>query len=42
LLQNAWKFTAGQDDDADHHPSIEFAMTRGADGRIRCYVRVMD
>jgi hypothetical protein len=41
LLQNAWKFTAGQDD-ADHHPSIEFAMTRDADGRIRCYVRVMD
>ena len=39
LLQNAWKFTAGQDDDADSNPSIEFGMTRDADGRIRCYVR---
>ncbi len=34
LLQNAWKFTAGQDE-----PSIEFGMTPGTDGRIRCYIR---
>ena len=34
LLQNAWKFTAGQKE-----PSIEFGMTPDADSRIRCYVR---
>ena len=38
LLQNAWKFSAGQDD-GDRHPSIEFGMIRDADARIRCYVR---
>lgn len=38
LLQNAWKFTAGQDN-ADCHPSIEFGMTRDADARTRCYIR---
>jgi signal transduction histidine kinase len=38
VLQNAWKFTAGQDD-ADFQPSIEFGMIQGAGARIRCYVR---
>jgi signal transduction histidine kinase len=33
LLQNAWKFTAGQDE-----PSIEFGMTPDTDAHIRCYV----
>jgi signal transduction histidine kinase len=34
LMQNAWKFTAGQDD-----PSIEFGMTPDTDAHVRCYVR---
>jgi signal transduction histidine kinase len=34
LLQNAWKFTSGQDE-----PSIEFWMTPAPDAHVRCYVR---
>ncbi len=34
LLDNAWKFTSGQDD-----ASIEFGTTPAADARVCCYVR---
>jgi PAS domain S-box-containing protein len=34
LLENAWKFTSGQED-----ASIEFGANPAEDGRLRCYVR---
>jgi light-regulated signal transduction histidine kinase (bacteriophytochrome) len=34
LMENAWKFTSGQDD-----ASIEFGANPAGDGRLRCYVR---
>ena len=34
LLENAWKFTSGQDD-----ASIEFGANPAGEGRLRCYVR---